>query len=174
MTHNEILTSITKISSATVGDYISMALAQGWTRTEIAEALTKHIEGMEGVNCWSKITRLVDRYEKYYSVGSEDEPDLYADYDHGGNPDFIGRKRPVEIDGVVYESMKAAAEALGKTKRGIEHLMENGVKVYSYDGKIFRSKDALKKTSRLTEGEYRKMLDGGLVKTWRQPLGRYL
>lgn len=174
MTHNEILTSITKISSATVGDYISMALAQGWTRTEIAETLTKHIEEMEGINCWSMITQLVDRYEKYYSVGSEEEPDLYADYDHGGNPEYIGGKRKVEINGKVYESVKEAAASLGKTKSAMQWLMVNGEKMFEYCGKTYKSKATLKRHAKLTEGEYRSKLAKGLVKTWRQPLGRYL
>lgn len=129
MTHDEILTSATKHQNATICDYISIAMANGWDKLQITQELNEHMILMTGCNSWSRITSLIDEYVTEYGKGREESVD-YNEYPQGGNPKFISQKRPIIYRGKEYKSVVECARANGKSRGAVRYALQKGLATY--------------------------------------------
>lgn len=159
MTHDQI-----KSQCTTVSDYISLAVANGFTKTQICE----NLNGIYEVNRWPVISQAYDDYMTRYA---KDYPDNDIDKKEG-NPSFKGKT--IEYRGAVYKSLVEAAEQTGRSIKVVEYEMKSGVKVYEYQGKKYYDRTDLKTKEKLTEAQLVKRQRQKKVITYREPVGIYV
>lgn len=127
MTHSNIMEILG--SRPVIGDYISIAIADGWSKLEVTEALNKHLENTTGVNCWSRITGLINEYLSEFGKVTAEDPDFKAN-PKGGCPNFIRNRKPVIYKGQRYESIIDAARKTGITKDKMRYALLKGAAQY--------------------------------------------
>ena len=146
MTHEEILNSIK--DNPTIGNYISMAAANTWTKWKIVRSLYDYILVSTGESLWNEIEALYDKYMEKFSKTT---------------PEHI---KPT--DG--FQSITQATENRGIDYRKYNHQRKNGVKVYFYDDERYLSKSSLLKETGMSNWDYEKAMNEGLIKTKRVKL----
>ena len=123
MTHQQVLEILRRaqkrpnaVSPGEVGDYISIAMANDWTRGRIVAELTLHYLKTTGTDHLDRITHLVDTYINGYGTEITETP----------VPVKINGAKAVKIDGKEYESITAAGRSLGVSREKINRMITRG------------------------------------------------
>lgn len=113
MTHEDILNNMIKMS--TVGDYVSIAFANGWSRIRIVEEFSSYYQATTGRNAWSTIANLVDKFISDYGMENVEQKRV------------VGQ---IKYEGFVYDSVADASKITGSTVAKIRYAIEKGRAVY--------------------------------------------
>lgn len=123
MTHQDIIDKLraaqsrpNAVSPGEIGDYISLALSNGWTRGRVVAELTLFYLRVTGMDYLDRITHLVDVYVNEYGTETIEVP----------VPKKLNGAMAVKIEGVRYDSMKEASKSLGISWTKVKKMVENG------------------------------------------------
>ena len=153
MTHAEIKNSM---RDNTLGEYISLAVANGWGKTRICDAVNRFFSV-----AWNDVAEKYDRYMEHYAY-------------KGRETDYSSKPRKVFYEGVLYDSMSDAARAVGITTGSMDNKLRNGMWVYCYNGKKYNAKKDLLKKEKLTQSQFVTRIDRGEIVKLREMPGFYV
>ena len=122
MTHDEVMEAI-KLNR-TIGDYISVAVADGWSKDKVVTELYDLFIRTEGANYWGKISNLYDEYMSQYKIGGEVKPAPRSRGYKRKKPD--PRAKAIEFEGKTYLSISEAAKVIGRTRGTIYQWIKSG------------------------------------------------
>ena len=114
MTHGEIMDRIK--CNPTIGDYISLAVADGWTKEHIIRNLYDHILTCTGEMLWNEVEHLYVHFMETLANGAPENRQRIV--------------KPVAYKGVVYKTVRAAARANGVSHTAIQNAIKNGAAKY--------------------------------------------
>lgn len=119
MTHYDIMEQLKP--DPTIGDYISLAVVDGWTKDKIVTELYNLFLSAQGDNYWDKISKLYDEYMSRYNIGGAVKESPRGKYKKVKEGD--ARIRAVTYKGKYYKSVSEAARANGTNRDTIYRWM---------------------------------------------------
>lgn len=114
MTHAEIMKRIRL--NPTVGDYISIAVADGWPKERVIRNLYDHILTYTGETLWADIEALYIRYMETHALGAPEQKERIV--------------RSVSYKGVVYKTIREAGRKNGVSDTTVRNAIKKGIAKY--------------------------------------------
>lgn len=138
MTHNQIIafmrrSEISKKCPGKIGDYISIAVADGWTKQKIVIELYNLYLNVTGINHWEKLSDLYDEYMASYDLSVVPDPEDPLPKRMTGKyivKDGDSRIKPIIYRGIIYPSTVDAAKKLKVNRDRVRTLLRKGEASY--------------------------------------------